>query len=161
MAGNAALPTASEQRQLVETSELYHANLFQLQADELLAEITLSHTSRRAEQLEACLRSLKDVLFALPKRDVSVESLAAGTDGAPPVTGISLSAHAAAAAAHGRPTSLAFAPPRRMHIVGSYLLRTSVVRGVNRAPPPAATPTHAPSSTAPIVERGHRRRDPA
>ncbi|KAI9228167.1 MAG: Nrap protein-domain-containing protein [Piptocephalis tieghemiana] len=125
-------PTAEEMFSLQETSNLFASNLFRLQMDELLKEVTVPApgTSSTTRPLDLALRSLKDILLALPSVATDSEPL-----------GLSLSETLHRAETHldgvsipfpapGPPEDaqyrFAFAPPTAVRIIGSYALGHAV-----------------------------------
>mmetsp|Transcript_49331 Transcript_49331/g.107412 ORF Transcript_49331/g.107412 Transcript_49331/m.107412 type:complete len:1079 (+) Transcript_49331:58-3294(+) len=102
----ADVPEATEVIEIAQTQSLYKSNLFRLQLEELLRELVpkQSHPA-----LESFLRSLHPVLQSLVARDISAE----------------LQSEFPNLYLHQRnPFPVPFQPPRRIDVVGSFLLGT-------------------------------------
>lgn len=108
-----------------ETEQLFKSNLFRLQMEELLAEVTPPF-GKANSALETALKELKGQLCALPATELSWERTGEG------------SAEAAVSQPHlstlrlnNPAVRMPFLPPSKVQLVGSYLLRTSVRPSIN------------------------------
>lgn len=109
--GASRIPEASEVLEISRTQNLYKSNLFRLQLDELIKQLA---PRRAQDQLETFLRSLKAVLEGLTERTIPGNFAAEFPE---------LHFH------HQQPSDFAFGPPKRIDIVGSFLLGTNIRAG--------------------------------
>jgi len=100
-------PEAAEVFEIAQTRNLYKSNLFRLQLEELLRE--LSPGGPRA-RLDAFLRGLQPVLLGLKPREITADF---------PTEFPLLHFH------QRQPFPFSFRPPQRIDVVGSYLLGTA------------------------------------
>ena len=101
-------PTADEMSELKETKELFKSNLFKLQIEELLAEVSVKYD--KLSKLETLLHCIKTSLDELPGKEVEQ---AVGHA----VLNVPFPSFRAF------PLKLALSKPKRVDMVGSYLLR--------------------------------------
>ena len=125
------MPTADEMKQLRNTEALFHSNLLRMEVEEVLREAKHDFTSpgKRAKKLEATLHALKAALEGLSPRKLTANA-AAGSGSAKQQQqqqqrqqhpGLPLKHHTRKELS----ATLAFAPPARVELVGSMLLRTT------------------------------------
>ncbi|GAB5361505.1 hypothetical protein AAMO2058_000718800 [Amorphochlora amoebiformis] len=109
-------PTTEELINLKETALLFKSNLFKLQIDELLREVTpaavpdIDDGRKASAPLDKYLRELKSVLVAMPSKDVTLK----------PKTSVLDSVRVP----YLKPLTFTVKPPAKVTVVGSYLLRT-------------------------------------
>jgi U3 small nucleolar RNA-associated protein 22 len=104
------LPSAEEMNELKETQELFKSNLFKLQIDELLKEVTVNYD--KCESLETFLHSLKSTLDGLADVEVVAEAYQ-------PVLGVPFPIF------RDDTLQVTLSKPSRIDLVGSYLLRSN------------------------------------
>jgi U3 small nucleolar RNA-associated protein 22 len=100
-----AVPTPDEMTNLKATQELFKSNLFKLQLDDLLSSVSVD----RAQKLEAFLHSIKSHLDSMPASKIALKPGAK-------VLSRKLKFFTE------RKLEMAFQPPSRVDLVGSYLL---------------------------------------
>lgn len=106
------LPDAAEIQRITETKQLYKSNLFRLQLEQLLEELTPKHGHVEVQDLEAFLKSsLRPVLDALQPREIPA-------DFAREFPNLRFQSPAKAL------QPMAFSKPTRVDVVGSFLLKT-------------------------------------
>ncbi|KAH6602709.1 hypothetical protein BASA61_000874 [Batrachochytrium salamandrivorans] len=111
-------PTTDEIQQLSQTSELFKSNLFKLQIDELISEVSVSQEKKRP--LEKALHKLKSILDSIPSRPST-----------PAMDAVSQLLEEGISVPFGKdPLPLdvkykfSFEKPSKVAIVGSFLLKT-------------------------------------
>ena len=102
-----------------DTSTLFKSNLFKLQTAELLKEVSPSGSATQG-RLEAAVRALRDELTALPSTELSWER--GGAASHPHLSHLALANDS---------VKVAFTPPAKVELAGSYLLRTCAAPGLN------------------------------
>ncbi|KAI8923033.1 Nrap protein [Entophlyctis helioformis] len=120
-------PTNEEMQQLSQTNELFKSNLFKLQIDELVGEVSINYS--KVKPLESALHKIKSILDSLDDRpDLAVAEASAKLQ----KEGITIPF------GHTPPPKdakykLGFQRPAKVAIVGSFLLRTLTKRpsGIN------------------------------
>jgi len=112
-----ALPTLEEQSHLRATQNLYRSNLLKLQVEELLRQTRLSSGDREDSERKF-LFELREVLQGLASAKLT------SSEGIPLVHWDTK-----------RPPELAFRPPKKVGVVGSYMLKTMTkpLRGIDLA----------------------------
>lgn len=104
-------PEAAEVLEIAKTRNLYKSNLFRLQLEELLKELS----PKAIPRLETILKSLRSVLLEkLKSREIQADFAAEFPE---------LQFHQRGGPS---PSPLSFAPPTRVDVVGSFLLNTSL-----------------------------------
>jgi hypothetical protein len=123
--------THEEVSKYSDTQVLFKSNLFRLQQAELLKEVSpfgegTQPARLEPARLEAALRVLREEVLALPSTELSWEQ-GSGGGAAPAVSHPHLSHLSLASGA----VRMAWAPPAKVELVGSYLLRTCAAPALN------------------------------
>ncbi|XP_069482963.1 nucleolar protein 6 [Ambystoma mexicanum] len=114
-------PTNEELNQLKETENLFHSNLLRMQIEELLNEVKLKEKKRKT--IDAFLHEINTLLSNVPKTqetDIADQSWLAKDVKVPFLQ-----------VPYGVKGKFHFLPPVSVKVVGSYLLGTCILPGIN------------------------------